>query len=168
METWIMVIDKISETVQEYLEKLNLPGSQVSPIVQNFKIDGIGVVIDATDDQLSELLVFYGSWKAFLDATLSALEADKAILSETFTEGIFAGYYKLHKEYFSRHEKQPIKDVVRGEILATNPTLNKVKKDLMTTEAKVIYLKGVRESYKTLYDTVSRVVALRLRGKMDE
>ena len=163
-----MGIDKISETVQEYLERLNLPESQVSSKVQNFKVDGIGTVIDATDDQLAEMLVFYGSWKAFLDAELSSLEAEKTILSETFSEGIFAGYYKLHRDYISRMEKPPIKDAVRGEILATNPTLNRVKKNLMVTDAKVIHLKGARESYKTLYDTVSRVVALRLRGRFDE
>ena len=158
----------IVDNVNNYIESLELPDVQVEDSVKNLDISGIGFLPNATDDQLSEMLLFYGSWKAFIETQLSELEAERSILSEYFHEGLFKGYYEIHKEYSERSQRAPIKDAVRGQILATNPQLNKTKKDLMEIEAKVAQLKGVKESYKTLYDTVSRVVAIRLRGKIDE
>jgi len=165
-----MVITKILDNVERYIDSLGLPDIQVSDSVREFDIEHLqlGNVANSTDDQLSEMLVFYGSWKAFLESELSILEAEKTILNDSFQEGLFNGFNKLHQEYTSRMEKMPIKDAMRGEILSSNPVLSKIKKDLIAVEAKAIQLKGARESYKTLYDTVSRVVALRLRGKFDE
>lgn len=158
----------IVDKVNSYIESLELPDVQVEDSVKDLDVSGIGFLPNATDDQLSEMLLFYGSWKAFIETQLSELEAQRSILSEYFQEGLFKGYYEIHKEYSEKSQRAPIKDAVRGQILATNPPLNKAKKELMEIDAKVSHLKGVKESYKTLYDTVSRVVAIRLRGKLDE
>ena len=92
----------IVDNVNNYIESLELPDVQVEDSVKNLDISGIGFLPNATDDQLSEMLLFYGSWKAFIETQLSELEAERSILSEYFQEGLFKGYYEIHKEEINR------------------------------------------------------------------
>ena len=57
------------------------------------------------------------------------------------------------------------KDAVRGQALATNPGLKKIRQELIEIEGLYSRIMGIRNAYKALYDAVSRVVALRSTTK---
>ena len=75
--------------------------------------------------------------------------------------------YKLGQKYEAEKKKKPTKDEIRGEIMTENRQLKQVKRDVIEQEAELRIVKGLLETYRKAYGTVSRVVTLRTKGAQD-
>ena len=51
---------------------------------------------------------------------------------------------------------------MRGEAIASNSSLKRTRQELIEEEGMYVRLSGIRNAYKSMYDAVSRVVALRV------
>ena len=77
-------------------------------------------------------------------------------------------YYTLEQKYRSANGRKPVKESLRGEALASNPNLGNLRKELIQTDALYIRTLGLRNAYKIMWDTVSRVIALRTSAGRDQ
>ena len=118
-----------------------------------------------TNQQLAEFLTVFGGWRAYLEAQLSYVESKKEMLEMAFEEGLSKAMYGIRKRYEEEGIKRPIKEVIRGEAFSLYPQLRKVRAELIETTGLFIRLSGYRNQYKALYETVSRVVALRSQSR---
>ena len=120
-----------------------------------------------SDKELEGFLTMYGGYEAFLETKVATLEATLGALEASFNEGYSTSLYQLSKHYEKENKKKPIKDEIRGEIMSKNKQLAQVKKDIIEQEAELRIVKGLLETYRKAYGTVSRVVTLRTKGAQD-
>ncbi len=120
-----------------------------------------------SDKELEGFLTMYGGYEAFLETKVATIEATLGALEASFNEGYSASLYKLGQKYEAEKKKKPTKDEIRGEIMTENKQLKQVKRDVIEQEAELRIVKGLLETYRKAYGTVSRVVTLRTKGAQD-
>ena len=97
-----------------------------------------------------------------LDPKLASVESRKSILEASFEEGLNRMLYILEEKYGDEGRRRPNKESLRGEAIASNSSLKRTRQELIEEEGMYVRLSGIRNAYKSMYDAVSRVVALRV------
>lgn len=158
--------EDILQKVDIYIQEMNVP----EIVMHNDRKPDIqfGDLNICTDKQLVEYLSIYGGYKAYLEAQLAYVESKRGVLTSGFEEGLAKMMWSLERGYEKEGKKKPNKESLHGEAVATNPTLRKIRQDLIETEALWTRVLGMRNSYRAAYEAVSRVVALRTNAKEKE
>ena len=118
---------------------------------------------NATDKELEKYLTIYGGYNAFLQTKIADIEAVLGALEASFSEGYSKAAYTVSKEHEQKGNKRPTNDLIRGQVLDYFDALAQLKKDIIEQTAEVKRLRGLLETYKEAYGTVSRVVTLRTK-----
>tara|TARA_R100000988_G_C3992534_1_gene163642 strand:- start:377 stop:874 length:498 start_codon:yes stop_codon:yes gene_type:complete len=118
---------------------------------------------NATDKELEKYLTIYGGYNAFLQTKIADIEAILGALEASFSEGYSKAAYTISKEHEKKGNKRPTNDLIRGEVLDSYDSLAQLKKDIIEQTAELRRLRGLLETYKEAYGTVSRVVTLRTK-----
>ena len=146
--------------VDEYFDRLDLPKLEAD--VEAPKVISISDLEDCTNKDLENYLLLFGGFRSYLDAKLASVESRKTILEATFEEGLNRMLYLLEEKYGEEGRRRPNKESLRGEAIATNSSLKRTRQESIEAEGMYIRLAGIRNAYKSMYDAVSRVVALRV------
>lgn len=152
-------IDIAMKKVEEYMKDINVP--EVSQPKTSGKIGSLSDLNNSTDEQLEELLLLYGGYRAYLESNLAYLDSKRGLLESSFEEGLAKMMFTLQKD----REKRVAKEMLRGEALVLNPQLKKARQQLIETEAIYARIRGLKEAYRAAFDTVSRVVTLRTANR---
>ena len=160
--------DKTIESVEQEVIEMQVPALEIDIDTierPSLKLEDLN---KCTNLELEEYLAMFGAYRAYLEAQLSLLEARRGILESSFEEGLNKMYYTLEQKYRSANGRKPVKESLRGEALASNPNLGNLRKELIQTDALYIRTLGLRNAYKIMWDTVSRVIALRTSAGRDQ
>lgn len=116
------------------------------------------------NEELERLLSFFGGYRSYLESQLADAEIRRDILEESFEQGVGREIFILARSKY-KDQKRPGKDILWAEAVNSDKLLFRSRQKLL--EANVICKKlfGLKEAYKSYYETVSRVVALRLQSK---
>ena len=160
--------DKTIESVEQEVIEMQVPALEIDIDTierPSLKLEDLN---KSTNLELEEYLAMVGADRAYLEAQLSLVEARRGILESSFEEGLNKMYYTLEQKYRSANGRKPVKESLRGEALASNPNLGNLRKELIQTDALYIRTLGLRNAYKIMWDTVSRVIALRTSAGRDQ
>ncbi len=146
--------------VDSYFEQLELP--QLEADLEAPKIIAISDLEDCTNKDLENYLLLFGGFRSYLDTKLASVESRKTILEASFEEGLNRMLYILEEKYGDEGRRRPNKESLRGEAIASNSSLKRTRQELIEEEGMYVRLSGIRNAYKSMYDAVSRVVALRV------
>ena len=146
--------------VDSYFEQLELP--QLEADLEAPKIIAISDLEDCTNKDLENYLLLFGGFRSYLDTKLASVESRKTILEASFEEGLNRMLYILEEKYVDEGRRRPNKESLRGEAIASNSSLKRTRQELIEEEGMYVRLSGIRNAYKSMYDAVSRVVALRV------
>ena len=146
--------------VDSYFEQLELP--QLEADLEAPKIIAISDLDDCTNKDLENYLLLFGGFRSYLDTKLASVESRKTILEASFEEGLNRMLYILEEKYGDEGRRRPNKESLRGEAIASNSSLKRTRQELIEEEGMYVRLSGIRNAYKSMYDAVSRVVALRV------
>ena len=146
--------------VDSYFEQLELP--QLEADLEAPKIIAISDLEDCTNKDLENYLLLFGGFRSYLDTKLASVESRKTILEASFEEGLNRMLYILEEKYGDEGRRSPNKESLRGEAIASNSSLKRTRQELIEEEGMYVRLSGIRNAYKSMYDAVSRVVALRV------
>ena len=111
----------------------------------------------ATNQDLREYLEVYGSYKATLETKIAIIESNLSIIKNLFDTKLDIKIGELSKN----REKRPTRDFIRGQAMHEDEYLQNLSEELGMLNAIFIRVRGMRESYTTAYNTVSRMIALR-------
>ena len=146
--------------VDSYFEQLELP--QLEADLEAPKIIAISDLEDCTNKDLENYLLLFGGFRSYLDTKLASVESRKTILEASFEEGLNRMLYILEEKYGDEGRRRPNKESLCGEAIASNSSLKRTRQELIEEEGMYVRLSGIRNAYKSMYDAVSRVVALRV------
>ncbi len=146
--------------VDSYFEQLELP--QLEADLEAPKLTAISDLEDCTNKDLENYLLLFGGFRSYLDTKLASVESRKTILEASFEEGLNRMLYILEEKYGDEGRRRPNKESLRGEAIASNSSLKRTRQELIEEEGMYVRLSGIRNAYKSMYDAVSRVVALRV------
>tara|TARA_R100000656_G_scaffold119922_1_gene93984 strand:+ start:369 stop:866 length:498 start_codon:yes stop_codon:yes gene_type:complete len=118
---------------------------------------------NATDKELEKFLTIYGGYNAFLQTKVSDIEATLGALEASFNEGYSKASYRLSSEHEQAGKKKSTKDELKGEIMERYDALVQLRRDIIEQTAELQRLRGLLDTYKEAYGTVSRVVTLRTK-----
>ena len=111
----------------------------------------------ATNDHLREYLEVYGSYKASLETKLAIIESNLGILRNLYDSKL-----ERKMDILSRgSEKRVTKDFARGRAINEEIELQNLSEETILLNAIFIRVRGIKESYSTAYNTVSRMIALK-------
>ena len=144
--------------IEQNMKEINVPDIYVD-IQERSKIE-IPNFDKCTNAQLEEHLSLYGGYRAYLEAQLAHLESKRQVLDSSFEEGMSRSMFLLSQG----REKKPLKEALHGEAIANNSLLRKTKQDLIELNGLHARVLGMRDAYKSLWDTVSRIMSLRISG----
>ena len=113
-----------------------------------------------TNEGLQEYLTMYGNYKSYLEYTLSDVQAQAKLLADQFDEAMSVTMYKFVKE--NTDAKRMVKEQVKGAVINANPSLKDHANELRMAQAEVIRLEGLLASYTTAFNTISRIISLRV------
>lgn len=144
--------------IEQEMKEINVPDIFVD-IIEKGKIT-IPNFDKCTNLQLEEHLSLFGGYRAYLEAQLAYLESKRQVLDSSFEEGMSKSMFLLSQG----REKKPLKEALHGEAIASNSLLRKTKQDLIELNGLHARVLGMRDAYKSLWDTVSRIMSLRISG----
>ena len=113
-----------------------------------------------TNEGLQEYLTMYGNYKSYLEYALSDVQAQAKLLADQFDEAMSVTMYKFVKE--NTDAKRMVKEQVKGAVINANPSLKDHANELRIAQAEVIRLEGLLASYTTAFNTISRIISLRV------
>ena len=113
-----------------------------------------------TNEGLQEYLTMYGNYKSYLEYALSDVQAQAKLLADQFDEAMSVTMYKFVKE--NTDAKRMVKEQVKGAVINANPSLKDHANELRMAQAEVIRLEGLLASYTTAFNTISRIISLRV------
>jgi hypothetical protein len=119
-------------------------------------------LMNASNKLLSEFLVVYGGYKAYLETRIADVKAKKTALSAAFDEGYATALSRIVEEREEAGKKKLTRDEIRGVALDNYFQLKELRQEIIEQEALEIQVEGLLNTYTTAYNTVSRVVTLRL------
>ena len=121
---------------------------------------------DATHLQLEELLSYFGSWRSYLEARLGEIESERSVFNSTLEPALNKAMARLHTdERWDKGNKRPPKDIMIGIVLNENPQIDELQQRVIEADGASVRVRGMRDQFRTYYDAVSRVVALRTTFK---
>lgn len=150
---WWLVAEKIEKSRKNY----DVDNLLKSPKPREHAWD-IQHVELASNEQLGEMLSYFGSWLAYLNAELGSLEGEYAAVKGSGSIGIGIAVSKLEKDGTGR---RPLKDSLFGVAIANNPELRATKRREVELEALIKTAEGYRDSWKILWETASRELTRR-------
>ena len=115
----------------------------------------------ASDKDLEKFLTMYGGYNAFLQTKVADIEATVGALEASFNEGYSKASFRLSQEHEKVGRKKATKDELKGEIMEKYDALVQLRRDIIEQSAELKRLKGLLETYKEAYGTVSRVITIR-------
>jgi hypothetical protein len=119
-------------------------------------------LMNASNKALSEFLVVYGGYKAYLETRIADVKAKKTALSAAFDEGYATALSRIVEEREEAGKKKLTRDEIRGVALDNYSQLKELRQEVIEQEALEIQVDGLLNTYTTAYNTVSRVVTLRI------
>tara|TARA_X000001382_G_C3054336_1_gene142157 strand:- start:20 stop:520 length:501 start_codon:yes stop_codon:yes gene_type:complete len=119
----------------------------------------------ASDKDLEKFLTMYGGYNAFLQTKVADIEAVVGAFEASFNEGYSRASYKLVAKHEKEGRKKATKDELKGEIMVEYDALTQLRRDIIEQTAELKRLRGLLDTYKEAYGTVSRVVTIRTTDK---
>ena len=119
----------------------------------------------ASDKDLERFLTMYGGYNAFLQTKVADIEATVGALEASFNEGYSRASYRLAAEHEKAGRKKATKDELKGEIMEVYDALTQLRRDIIEQTAELKRLRGLLDTYKEAYGTVSRVITIRTTDK---
>ena len=152
--TYSVILNKVDAQVKD----LQVPDIEIKLRDKHVALSDL---TNCPNAELETLLSYYGGYKSYVEGQLAYAESRRGVIESTFEEGLAKALFEVQQKY----EKKPIKEALRGECLQTYPELKVARMELIEVEALCSRLRGMREAYKSAFDTVSRIVALRTASR---
>ena len=135
----------------------------------NFDLESVPILefsdlMNASNRDLSEFLVAYGGYKAFLESQIADAQAKKNALTAAFDEGFATAVFRIADERETAGQKKLTRDEIRGAVMDKYEQLKELKREIIEQEAIETRINGLLYTYTTAYNTVSRVVTLRMEN----
>ena len=119
-------------------------------------------LMNASNRELEEFLIVYGGYKAYLETRVADVKAKKSALSAAFDEGYATAISRIAEEREEAGKKKFTREEIRGVALDNYSHLKELRQEIIEQESLEIQVDGLLNTYTTAYNTVSRVVTLRL------
>lgn len=119
-------------------------------------------LMNSSNKELEEFLIVYGGYKAYLETRIADVKAKKSALSAAFDEGYATALSRIADERETEGKKKLTRDEIRGVALDNYSQLKELRQEIIEQEALEIQVEGLLNTYTTAYNTVSRVVTLRM------
>ena len=119
-------------------------------------------LMNSTNKELEEFLVVYGGYKAYLESQISDAQAKKNALIAAFEEGYATAVSRVADEREEAGKKKLTREEVRGAVMDKYDSLKELKREIIEQEAVETRITGLLNTYTTAYNTVSRVVTIRM------
>ena len=119
-------------------------------------------LMNSSNKELEEFLIVYGGYKAYLETRVADVKAKKSALSAAFDEGYATALSRIAEEREVEGKKKLTRDEIRGVALDNYSQLKELRQEIIEQEALEIQVDGLLNTYTTAYNTVSRVVTLRM------
>ena len=119
-------------------------------------------LMNSSNRELEEFLIVYGGYKAYLETRVADVKAKKSALSAAFDEGYATALSRIAEEREVEGKKKLTRDEIRGVALDNYSQLKELRQEIIEQEALEIQVDGLLNTYTTAYNTVSRVVTLRM------
>ena len=119
-------------------------------------------LMNSTNKELEEFLVVYGGYKAYLESQISDAQAKKNALIAAFEEGYATADSRVADEREEAGKKKLTREEVRGAVMDKYDSLKELKREIIEQEAVETRITGLLNTYTTAYNTVSRVVTIRM------
>ena len=119
-------------------------------------------LMNSSNRELEEFLIVYGGYKAYLETRISDVKAKKSALSAAFDEGYATALSRIVDEREVEGKKKLTREEIRGVALDNYPQLKELRQEIIEQESLEIQVDGLLNTYTTAYNTVSRVVTLRM------
>ena len=119
-------------------------------------------LMNSTNKEIEEILVVYGGYKAYLESQISDAQAKKNALIAAFEEGYATAVSRVADEREEAGKKKLTREEVRGAVMDKYDSLKELKREIIEQEAVETRITGLLNTYTTAYNTVSRVVTIRM------
>ena len=119
-------------------------------------------LMNSSNRELEEFLIVYGGYKAYLETRVADVKAKKSALSAAFDEGYATALSRIAEEREVEGKNKLTRDEIRGVALDNYSQLKELRQEIIEQEALEIQVDGLLNTYTTAYNTVSRVVTLRM------
>ena len=149
-------------TASQYVDSLMVPGLSVN--LEDREHLEFSDLMNASNRDLSEFLVAYGGYKAFLESQIADAQAKKNALTAAFDEGFATAVFRIADERETAGQKKLTRDEIRGAVMDKYEQLKELKREIIEKEAIETRINGLLNTYTTAYNTVSRVVTLRMEN----
>ncbi len=149
-------------TASQYVDSLMVPGLSVN--LEDREHLEFSDLMNASNRDLSEFLVAYGGYKAFLESQIADAQAKKNALTAAFDEGYATAVFRIADERETAGQKKLTRDEIRGAVMDKYEQLKELKREIIEQEAIETRINGLLNTYTTAYNTVSRVVTLRMEN----
>ena len=149
-------------TASQYVDSLMVPGLSVN--LEDREHLEFSDLMNASNRDLSEFLVAYGGYKAFLESQIADAQAKKNALTAAFDEGFATAVFRIADERETAAQKKLTRDEIRGAVMDKYEQLKELKREIIEQEAIETRINGLLNTYTTAYNTVSRVVTLRMEN----
>ena len=149
-------------TASQYVDSLMVPGLSVN--LEDREHLEFSDLMNASNRDLSEFLVAYGGYKAFLESQIADAQAKKNALAAAFDEGFATVVFRIADEREAAGQKKLTRDEIRGAVMDKYEQLKELKREIIEQEAIETRINGLLNTYTTAYNTVSRVVTLRMEN----
>jgi|TARA_R110000744_G_scaffold84862_8_gene166050 hypothetical protein len=148
---------QIEGNVDRFMDEMNVPiiglddeSKSREPLVFP-KLDAL------TDQELSEYITKFGGYKAYLEGQLAYIDSRRSLTEELFDEALGKAMFRISVGY----PKKPTKELLRAEAIEVTSGLAELRIDFLELDTLYKRVMGVRDSYKSAYEAVSRLVSLR-------
>lgn len=108
-----------------------------------------------TPTELQDLLQKYGSYLSTIHYIEGKLEAQCHAIKESFKTGVSVAMAESELSATSVTGKE-------AEVVAGSEIFRETRKLQIANESQLLLLKGWRESYETAWNTISRIITLRM------
>ena len=149
-------------SASRYVDSLMVPGLSVN--LEDREHLEFSDLMNASNRDLSEFLVAYGGYKAFLESQIADAQAKKNALTAAFDEGFATAVFRIADERETAGQKKLTRDEIRGAVMDKYEQLKELKREIIEQEAIETRINGLLNTYTTAYNTVSRVVTLRMEN----
>ena len=145
---------------QRYVDDLMIPQLE-KDIIKEYSLE-FSNLMNEDNRKLEEYLTAYGGYKAYLETQVAETSSKKNALEAAFDEGYATAIFKLAEEREIEGKKKLTREEVRGAAMSTYEQLRELKREIIEQEAVETRITGLLNTYTTAYNTVSRVVTIRM------
>ena len=151
-------INELKKQVEDYIEKyVDIPKVEELD-EEDMSLFGLS---SATNEQLKEYLEFYGAYKSYLESKLAIIESNMGMLRSMLDNKMDRKMDLLSREA----AKRVTKDFARGRAMNEDEEIQNLSNEVNLLSAIFTRVRGMKDSYTTAYNTVSRMVTLKENSK---